>query len=64
MNHKARIIKRGDRKKPEPDRLEQSPVNPTREITTTIKMWVSEFKEKRRTDEQNARRTIELIFGI
>ena len=62
MNHKVRIIKHGDRKEPEPDPLEQSGRNTTREITTTIKLWVSEFKQKRRTDEQNSRKAFELIF--
>src|SRR3989442_1355459 len=55
MNHKVRIIKRGDRKEPELDRLEQPTPNPTREIATTIKLWVSEFKERRRTAEQHSR---------
>ena len=48
MNHNVKIIKRGDRKEPELDRLEPSR-HPTREITTTVKLWVSEFKERRRT---------------
>jgi len=55
MNHKVRIIKRADRKEPELDRLEEPSPPPTREITTTIKLWVSEFKERRRTDEALSR---------
>jgi hypothetical protein len=62
MNHKVRIIKRGDRKEPVLDRPEESSRPPTREITSTIKLWVSEFKERRRTDEQNTRNTNKLIF--
>ena len=53
MNHKVRIIKRGDRKEPEPDRLKEPGPHTTREITSTIKLWVSEFKQRRRSDEQH-----------
>jgi hypothetical protein len=49
MNHKVRIIKRADRKEAELDRLEEPRPHPTREITSTIKLWISEFKERRRT---------------
>jgi hypothetical protein len=62
MNHKVRIIKRGDRKEPELDRLKQPGLHTTREITTTIKLWVSEFKDRRRTDEENTRNTFKLIL--
>jgi hypothetical protein len=51
MNQKVRVIKRGDRKEPELDRLQQPTSHPTREITTTIKLWVSEFKQRQRTVE-------------
>jgi len=47
MNHKIKIVKRSDRKESEPNRLEQSS-NPTREISVTIKLWVSEFKKRQR----------------
>jgi hypothetical protein len=47
MNYKVKIIKRGERKNPQPECLEQ-PGHPTREITTTIKLWVSEFKQRQR----------------
>lgn len=47
MNHKIRVIKRGDRQEPELDRQQQPTPHPTREITTTIKLWVSEFKQRR-----------------
>jgi hypothetical protein len=57
MKHKVRVIKRGDRQQPELDRLEQSSPHPTREITTTIKLWVSEFKQRRRSEEQHLRLT-------
>jgi hypothetical protein len=57
MNHKIRIIKRGARKEPVLDRPEEPGRPPTREITTTIKLWVSEFKERRRaTDVLPAKR--------
>jgi hypothetical protein len=62
MNHKIRIIKRGDRKEPEFDRLEKPSRHTTRDITSTIKLWVIEFKENRRSDEQNARNTNKLII--
>jgi hypothetical protein len=55
MNHKVRIIKRIDREKPELDRPQQPSANPTREVTTTIKVWVSEFKRRRRANEDRAR---------
>jgi serine protease Do len=57
MKHKVRIIKHRNEssKEPELDQLER-PSGPTpREITTTIKLWVSEFKERRRTEEQHSR---------
>ncbi len=62
MNHKIRIIKHSDRKEPELDRREHSSPNTTREITTMIKLWVREFQERRRIDEQNIRKTNKLIF--
>ena len=64
MNHKVRIIKDGVQrpKEPELDRQEQPGPQSTREITTTIKLWVSEFKERRRTDEQHSRNAHKLIF--
>ncbi|HBB89254.1 MAG TPA: hypothetical protein DC047_16745 [Blastocatellia bacterium] len=49
MNYKVRIIKREDRKNPELERLEQPSGHSTREVTTTIKLWVSEFKQRQRT---------------
>jgi hypothetical protein len=61
MNQKVRIIKRLDRKEPEVDRLEQPSPQPAREITTTLKLWVSEFKERRRTNEELARSFNKLI---
>lgn len=62
MNHKVRIIKRADRKEPELDRLEQPSPNTTQEIATTLNLWVSEFKERRRIDEQNIRNANKLVF--
>jgi hypothetical protein len=62
MNHKIRIIKRGDRKEPELDRLAEPSRNTTREITSTIKLWVREFKGRCRTDEQNTRNTYKQII--
>jgi hypothetical protein len=53
MNHKVRVIKRADRREPKHDREQQPSPHPTREITTTIKLWVSEFKQSRRRDEQH-----------
>jgi hypothetical protein len=58
MNHKIRVIKRGDRKEAELDRLQQPSPPPAREIATTIKMWVSEFKQNRRTIDDLTRAAI------
>jgi hypothetical protein len=60
MKHSVRIIKHRDESSKDPeldrlDRLEQPSLATTREITTTIKQWVSEFKERRRTEEQHSR---------
>jgi hypothetical protein len=50
MNQKVRIIKRDARAKdPEPARAELLDQHSTRDITVTIKQWVSEFKERRRS---------------
>ncbi|MDT4951943.1 MAG: hypothetical protein QOJ02_81 [Acidobacteriota bacterium] len=64
MKTKIRIIKHGDEKlkEPEPDRQEQPSRQSTREITSTIKLWVSEFKERRRADEQHSRIANKLIL--
>jgi hypothetical protein len=64
MKPKIRIIKHGEQKPKEPEleRHDQPSRQSTREITSTIKLWVSEFKERRRTDEQNTRNTNKLIF--
>ena len=53
MNHKVRIIKSEDRKPKESELSRQEPSSrqSAREITGTIKLWVSEFKERRRTHE-------------
>jgi len=63
MNHKIRIIKRSDRKEPQVDRVEQSSSHPTREITTTIKLWVSEYKQRRSSDEDRARTGLRQILA-
>jgi serine protease Do len=55
MNHPVKVIKRGNRKEPEVGRPQQPTSHPTREITTTIKLWVSEFKERRQTEAQHSR---------
>jgi S1-C subfamily serine protease len=62
MNPKVRVIKHGDlrMKEQELDRLEEPSLPTGREITTTIKLWVSEFKERRRTEEQHSRRIYRL----
>ncbi|MDX6445268.1 MAG: hypothetical protein QOH71_2342 [Blastocatellia bacterium] len=61
MNPKVRIIKRGDQKaKEEVGRPDQPSRQSTREITGTIKLWVSEFKERRRTEEQHSRSRLSL----
>jgi hypothetical protein len=57
MNHKVKIIKRSDRKEKEVDRLQQPGPPSSREISATIKLWVSEFKQRTRpTNVSNPRR--------
>jgi hypothetical protein len=63
MNHKVRVIKRNDRKEREVDRVEQPSSHPTREITTTIKLWVSEYKQKRSADEERTRTDLRQILA-
>jgi hypothetical protein len=63
MNHKVRVIKRSDRKEPQVDRVEQPSSRPTREITTTIKVWVSEYKQKRTADEERTRTNLKQILA-
>jgi hypothetical protein len=57
MKTKIRIIKHGDQKpkEPEPERQEPSSRQSTRELTSTIKLWVSECQERRRNDEHRIR---------
>jgi hypothetical protein len=57
MKPKIRVIKHGDQKPKElePERQEPSSRQSTREITGTIKLWVSEFKERSRTHEHRTR---------
>jgi len=63
MNHKVRVIKRSDRKEPQVDRVEQPSSHPTREITTTIKLWVSEYKQRRTADEERTRTNLKQILA-
>ena len=61
MNHTIKVIKRGHRKEPEAGRPQ--PTNqPTREMTTTIKLWVSEFKERRQTEAEHSRKIHKLTL--
>lgn len=64
MKTKIRIIKHGDEKpnELEPERQEQPSRQSTQEITSTIKLWISEFKERRRTDEHRARSAYKQIL--
>jgi hypothetical protein len=64
MKPKIRIIKHGVQKPEElgPERHEQSSRQSTREITGTIKLWISEFKERSRIQEQRARSAYKLIL--
>jgi hypothetical protein len=64
MNSRIKVIKHGDQraKEPEVDRLEQSSRQSTREITSTIKLWVSEFKERRHTEEHRTRTANKLML--
>ena len=63
MNHKVRVIKRSDRREREVDRVEQPSSHPTREITTTIKLWVSEYKQRRNADEDRTRTNLKQILA-
>ena len=53
MNRKVKIIKHQDREPlaPEPAPAERTPREHTRDITTVVNHWVTEFKERRRVDE-------------
>ncbi|MDX6532158.1 MAG: hypothetical protein QOH41_4448 [Blastocatellia bacterium] len=62
MNPKVRVIKRGDQKSKEPELDREPSHQSTREMTGTIKLWVSEFKERRRTEEQHSRSTYRLTL--
>lgn len=64
MNPRIRVIKRGNQRAEEPeiDRLEPASREGTREITGTIKLWVNEYKERRRTEEQHSRSTYRLTL--
>jgi hypothetical protein len=64
MKPRIRIIKHGDQKSEEPerDRQQQPSRQSTLEITNTIKLWISEFKERRRTDEHRARSAYKQIL--
>jgi hypothetical protein len=66
MNHKVKIkiIKRAERKEGEPDRQPQPGDHPTREISTTIKLWVSDFKQRRRTQEQHLTLTLRALKNL
>ena len=59
MNSKIRVIKHKDQVPSEQqvDRFELPGPQRTREIAGTIKLWVSEFKERRRAEEQHSRNT-------
>ena len=62
MKHSIRIIKLADRQPAELNRLVQPGDHPTREVTTTIKLWIREYKQRRRTDEQHFRNAHKLIM--
>ena len=57
MNRKIKVIKHTDQMPGElaADRLELPDPQKTRDIAGTVKLWVSEFKERRRTEEQHSR---------
>jgi S1-C subfamily serine protease len=55
MNYRVKVIKRSNRKEPEVGGPQPPTSHPTQEITTTIKLWVSEFKERRQTEAQHSR---------
>jgi S1-C subfamily serine protease len=66
MNPKVRIIKHNEQrlKEAELDQLEPPANERTREIAATIKLWVNEFKEKRRADEQHSRKLILTVLSL
>jgi hypothetical protein len=63
MNQKIKVIKHRDRKEPEADQLEQPSRHPTREISTTIKLWISEFKQRERTTNVSRKQVVSLLWG-
>lgn len=64
MNPRIKVIKRGDQiaKAPEGGRLDPASRQSTREITGSIKLWVNEFKERRRAEEHHTRTANKLIL--
>ena len=57
MNKTIRIIKRSDQisNQAEPAKLQRPTRQHSREVAATIQLWISEFKERRRTEEQASR---------
>jgi hypothetical protein len=51
MNNKIRIVKREDQRAPEVKEQEPSTRQSSRDIASTIKLWVSEFQARRRAYE-------------
>jgi len=48
MDRKIRVIKQTDQRQSAPEIGRPSDLQRTREITVTIKQWVTEFKQKQR----------------
>ncbi|MDT4965326.1 MAG: hypothetical protein QOJ64_63 [Acidobacteriota bacterium] len=64
MKPRIRIIKHRDQRPEEPEiqRREAASLQNTRDISSTIKLWISEYRERRRTDEQHSRIANKLIL--
>jgi hypothetical protein len=48
MNRKIRVIKQTNQRQSGPEISRPSDLQRTREITVTVKQWVTEFKQKQR----------------
>lgn len=55
MNSRVRVVKRGTVELRQPSSVEAKPENGSseREIASTIKSWVSDWKQRRKTSERS-----------
>ena len=66
MNQTIRIIKRKNQvsNEAEPARSQQSASQNSREVAATIKLWISEFKERRSTENKIPEARVSLLNPV